>query len=217
MKKIPFNENYFALDSERVFYWAGLLAADGCLVDKIFTFKSGTSTHIQEIQLSINDKEIILAFCQDINCIGRKLSEVHYDGLNGRTTNYRLGLKSHTMFDDLLRFGLTPAKSKTLQMPTWLENHHLINHFIRGYFDGDGSIYCSRNSKYIEFRGTIPFLSAVNSVIKNNINIHTNSQIHTYNNCGSLKYSGNNLVPSIGLFMYKNATIWLDRKRQKFI
>ncbi len=41
MKKIAFNENYFKSENERSFYWAGLLAADGCLMDRIQIFKSG--------------------------------------------------------------------------------------------------------------------------------------------------------------------------------
>lgn len=33
-EKIPFNESFFSKDNELSFYWAGMLAADGCLIDR---------------------------------------------------------------------------------------------------------------------------------------------------------------------------------------
>ncbi|MEL3972227.1 LAGLIDADG family homing endonuclease [Rossellomorea oryzaecorticis] len=39
--------------------------------------------------------------------------------------------------------GIQPNKSLSIQLPTIPDSY--LNHFIRGYFDGDGSIYKSRN------------------------------------------------------------------------
>ena len=43
------------------------------------------------------------------------------------------------MCDDLLELGLHPNKSLTIQFPTVPD--HLVRHFIRGCWDGDGSVY----------------------------------------------------------------------------
>lgn len=44
------------------------------------------------------------------------------------------------MFGDLSKHGCVPNKSLILKFPTTLPNE-LVNDFIRGYFDGDGSVY----------------------------------------------------------------------------
>jgi len=56
---------------------------------------------------------------------------------------YRLQIGSKEMFEDLLRLGMTPAKSKTLQFPE-VPNRYLKD-FVRGYFDGDGCIYFKKH------------------------------------------------------------------------
>lgn len=42
------------------------------------------------------------------------------------------------MYNDLCNHGCVDRKSKIIRMPNIPEN--LIRHFIRGYFDGDGSV-----------------------------------------------------------------------------
>ena len=127
MRKIPFNEKFFDQHNEKVFYWAGLLAADGCVQKK----------------------------------------------------------------------------------------HPLVNHFIRGYFDGDGSVYIQNDTKYIEFRGTVPFLKSINRIVKSNLERKTRAAVHIHSGCGSLKYCGNKLAVQVANFMYEGATIFLHRKHYK--
>jgi len=43
------------------------------------------------------------------------------------------------MYEDLLKLGLTPRKSLTIEFPKNVPNQYL-SHFIRGYFDGDGCV-----------------------------------------------------------------------------
>lgn len=219
MKKIPFNENYFDLDNEKSFYWAGLLAADGSLIDRVCTFKNGSKSHIKEVNLWSIEKVLIEGLYRDLGCVGRKIGEHHYQTLRGPSCVYGLSLKSHIMFDSLSRFGLFPRKSQTLQMPAWLEQHPLVSHFVRGYFDGGASVYFQtvKNvaNKYIEFRGTTDFLESINRVIKTNIDQQTRAEVHIHSGTGSLKYSGNILVMKVADFMYKDSTIFLERKYNK--
>lgn len=51
---------------------------------------------------------------------------------------YRLQIGSKEIFNDLLKLGLTPAKSKTIDLPKIPDTY--FPHFVRGYFDGDGSV-----------------------------------------------------------------------------
>lgn len=217
MKKIPFNENFFTEDNDRSFYWAGLLAADGCIRNKISKFKSGSQSKVKEVSIGLIDKELIEQFLIDINGVGRKISENHYKTLKGTSTSYILRFNSAPLYDSLLRFGITEVKSKTLKMPEWLKTHSLINHFIRGYFDGDGSVFYQHNTKYIEFRGTVSFLESINEIIKSNICKQTKAQVHVHSNCGSLKYCGNILTMEVANFLYKDASVCLKRKYDKLM
>ena len=61
------------------------------------------------------------------------------------------------MFNDLIKQGCVPNKSLILTFPNKYQvPKNLINHFIRGYFDGDGSIYeySKTHAGSISFIGT---------------------------------------------------------------
>lgn len=57
----------------------------------------------------------------------------------------RIQISSKTLTADLLKLGCTPRKSLTLKFPNdgIFKSNDLIRHFIRGYFDGDGSVFIS--------------------------------------------------------------------------
>lgn len=209
MKKIYCDESFFKNDSENTFYWAGFIAADGNLGERNNKAKN------KVVSLSQSDKIVIQNFLNDIKDNGRKISERKYKTLKGENTMYAAQISSEEMFNDLSRFGIVPVKSKILEFPEWLASHSLVNHFIRGYFDGDGSVYIQKNSKYIEFRGTVSFLSTINEIIKSKIMLKTKAEVRVHSNCGSLKYAGNNLVPMVGEYLYNNANLFLPRKKEK--
>lgn len=58
---------------------------------------------------------------------------------------YRLDLNDEEIYEDLLRLGLMPAKSLKLQFPEIPPD--CVRHFIRGCWDGDGSVYLEKNVK----------------------------------------------------------------------
>ncbi len=107
-------------------------------------------------------------------------------------------------------------------MPNWLLEHPLVYHFIRGYFDGDGCVtYCGlgpgRTIKQLSFSilGTKKFLEDCRFILEQNCQLKRN-KINTKGNIFSLSYSGNKIMKKIYNFLYKDATIYLDRKKEKF-
>ena len=53
------------------------------------------------------------------------------------------------MYNDLIKQGCVPRKSLILTFPNTNQvPENLINHFIRGYFDGDGSISYGIRERY---------------------------------------------------------------------
>ena len=78
------------------------------------------------------------------------------------------------MFSDLNKHGCIQNKSLVLQFPTI--SNSLIPHFIRGYFDGDGSVFILNKKNYnktnsiytalgICICGTFEFLTKMNSYL----------------------------------------------------
>ncbi len=53
-------------------------------------------------------------------------------------TAYRLQIGSKGIFNDLLKLGLAPRKSKRIRLPFIPQEY--FSHFVRGYFDGDGNV-----------------------------------------------------------------------------
>lgn len=102
--------------------------ADGYIVK----YKNGQHT----IGLCALDKEVIEKFLKSINCNMPIHERVRPNG----KIAYYVVLTSKTMFHDLESHGCIENKSLVLKFPLTIPDN-LINHFIRGLFDGDGSVY----------------------------------------------------------------------------
>ena len=86
---------------------------------------------------------------------------------------------------------------------------------MRGYFDGDGCITTARHGKDLRFEilGTYEFLTMYEKTM--NMNIKEPKQ--TKSKAFSVKHGGNRQVKKIYDYLYKDATIYLERKRDIFI
>lgn len=65
--------------------------------------------------------------------------------LKGKTI-YKFKIGSHEIYNDLIKYGLYPNKSLTIEFPDVPRKY--LSHFIRGYFDGDGCIYFERRRSH---------------------------------------------------------------------
>lgn len=135
--KYSFDHNFFeTIDTEEKAYWLGFMYADG-----------NVRKHRNQsvIQIKVNDQEIIEKFIKSIN---GDMSVSYYTNQIGKTIS-AIHLTSDKMFDDLIKQGCIPNKSLVLTFPNKHQvPENLINHFIRGYFDGDGSISYGIRERY---------------------------------------------------------------------
>ena len=118
------------------------------------------------------------------------------------------------MGNDLEKLGCVPNKSLILKRPN-IDNS-LVNHFIRGYFDGDGCVSFNReldNSIYSVI-GTKDILSFIkmNSGISNKISIRQAKRNNIYKNFYELFINGRSSKIIFYNYIYNSATIFLDRK-----
>ena len=68
-------------------------------------------------------------------------------------------MRSQKTVNDLKKLGCVEKKSSILTFPTSQQvPNNLIYHFIRGYFDGDGSICITDKNYHISFVGTENFI-----------------------------------------------------------
>jgi hypothetical protein len=220
--KYDVDESFFSKDTEESFYLAGFIAADGCIT----THKS-KEPNVLIICLSKKDEDHlvklknILGFTGPVKETLSKLSK--YNPEWNDTKQVKISIYNKKIIDDLKRFGIGPRKSLTYDFPEWLIDHPLVHHFMRGYFDGDGSFSISKEhrktknhgiktyEKYVfSLRGTLSFLSTFDKIIKRHIVSHTTPKLYT--KIGELKYSGNINVKLISKFLYDDCDISLQRK-----
>lgn len=136
-RKYPCNDFFFKVQSHNMAYILGFIAADGYISKK----ENCISIELQEC-----DKEL-LEDIKRITGVTRPIkSQLRKNG------KYTATLRnwSKEWKDDLRHYGIIPKKTFTLTPPDLLAPEYRID-YIRGYFDGDGSIY-TLNGKNAEGR-----------------------------------------------------------------
>jgi hypothetical protein len=212
-KKKNFNENFFdKIDTEEKAYWLGFIYADGCVSHR-------KTTDVFEIKLSEKDKihlEKLKLALDSEHSIGTYISSCGYN-IGKKYCSFSI-VNQH-LVDSLVEKGVLYCKTHILKFPDETQvPQNLINHFIRGYFDGDGSIYCleENGAGGMSFVGTKNMLEGILSEFKHVI--PTTTQIYKYKNKDvyDLKIGGSNYLKQCYEFLYNNATVFLERKKNKF-
>lgn len=198
------------MNSEEQFYWLGFMYADGNI--------SHEGNRI-EMRLSIKDKEHLEKFRKFLN-----LTTEIRTGICKGNGFCHLSVRNKHMWNTLNKLGCTPRKSLILQFPSLslFKRKENILHFIRGYVDGDGCLTTYLNHAKTSIRtelnlvGTESFLRSVNKLF-NNVGYIKNKSSENCNNKAYNLYFSN--VPSrkIVRYLYENATIYLNRKYEKFL
>ena len=201
--RTKFNENIFdTIDTEEKAYWLGFIFADGYISSSNYTF---------EMSLNIKDIDHLRKFntFMQHEKDNVKIGKTSYKGIY----RCRWSITNKHLWNTLNNYGCTPRKSLTLQFPSKeiFSNDDLIHHFIRGYWDGDGSILLNKKDKLVcSVLGTESFL---NSIIK-----YTNIERNIHNTSSkalSLFYS-HSFAIELCKYLYKEATIFLNRKYNRY-
>lgn len=182
-------------------YWGGFLAADGCVDDK-------------------GRVRLMLKF-DDINHLKKFKSFVGstHKVCSNTTTYNRCSFEftSKVMCEDLYSmFKLTPRKTKTLEFPPNIPKRYMKD-FIRGYFDGDGSLcesFSNKNSRttsiYASFcSGSIDFMTYLVTYLGSELGV--TYHVQSFPNKQAVKFNTNQ-AKILCEWMYEDATVYLDRK-----
>ena len=202
------NVDYFKnIDSEDKAYWLGFLYADGCVTQN----KKCLIVNLAPIDVGHLEKFI--------NCIQSNHVIRYKDG----NRYVSLLICNKQFVSNLIDKGCVPAKSLILKFPSKdIIPAHLIKHFIRGYFDGDGCfsaimrkplnkpnpILCAE----IKFLGTYDMMKHISQELPSG-----NAEIASDGKIYKIRYHKKEILQSILSYMYDDSTIYLDRKYQKYL
>ena len=140
--KYQVNSSFFEKWTPEMAYILGYIFADGSLEDA--SYLRG-----KYLRITSKDEEILLKIKKILNS-SHKLQLRKPIKINFKKSTYfskvlyLLRIGDHKIFDDLINLGVTTRKSLTLKFP---EIPTLFfPHFVRGYFDGDGSVFLTKNN-----------------------------------------------------------------------
>ena len=219
-KKINYNCNHyiFSTDTENSFYLAGFIAADGCIMSKgkgkvlSIDLSSKDNAHLEKIRNALEAENPIHNYEVKNSKQNPKWNDIIKSSLR---------ISSSQIYSDLQRFNITERKTHTLTLPDWMKDHPLRHHFIRGYIDGDGSFFHNLGKKrsvkqvFFSVRGTTAFLTSLRSILEADLNLEERTKdIRINNGIGVLEYGGNRVCKALAEYLYRDATIYLDRKRE---
>ena len=215
-KKIKvFNESVFdKIDTEEKAYWLGFLYADGSMNRKRYTL---------EVSLAEKDRDHLIKLC-DFLGLDRKYIKAKKVKLGDKIFEAnRLEVFSKRNFENLERLGCPPRKSLTLLFPDSSKvPAHLLVHFMRGYFDGDGTISYTpgkaRSQAKFLLLGTKEFLIEYENVLHKRSKVNfSRTTPRQKTNAFQITHGGNLQAEKLYRFLYSKATIYLQRKHDKFI
>ena len=194
--------NFEIIDTEEKAYWLGFLYADGSV---------GSTDNRIELGLAEKDLNHIEKFKEFIG-VPNKIS------YRPQTKSYRYIFKSIPCKEDLIKQGCMPKKSLILKFPTEQQvPNYLIKHFIRGSSDGDGSFSHTSSCFQVGIIGTEDFIKGFLNIIEIQNKNNKIFTVHREDGAKRYVFSGLNDVTNFLNWIYKDATIYLDRKYNHYL
>ena len=211
--KYTLNERYFEnIDTEEKAYILGLIASDGCVTDTNY------------FAIASTDYDILQIIKKELEYTGEIYVPQREDSDNWNIA-YRINFSSKLLCESLKQYGIYPNKSLTYKdMPNM--NSDLMRHYIRGYFDGDGSLWkstCTSNYKYHYDRWTLSIIATENKCynLQQYFKDTINEKGHISNSktleMKYIKFDSRRALTKIYNLLYTNATCYMNRKHDKWL
>lgn len=205
-QKYELDETFFdCIDTEEKAYILGFIFADGNI--------TCDSHYRLRITLKIDDLELLEKIKDCIKFSG-SIHTRELKSLKRNTSGYEiceLSISNKHLIQSLIKLGAVPNKTFVIKYPNIPDN--LDRHFIRGFFDGDGSIYERRDRK----NGVCAEVSCASKqficVLKSKVESSINTPVKLYSKktVEVLKLSQNKARLFLD-YMYKDSSLYLDRK-----
>jgi hypothetical protein len=215
-RKYQLDETYFdTINTEEKAYFLGFLFADGCNI-----------LHRNRISIGLNEKDYgLLKQLNDLlfseNCIKteHRISTHYIKGKRCKSTGRSICLyiNSKRISSKLNEIGMIPRKSSVVKFPSCIPPE-LLCHFVRGYFDGDGSLikYNSKRGYTIKIASSRTFCLKLKDIVAKHTGINgiVCDESNAYN-CFVIGGIYNSKV--FCDWMYSSATIKMERKFNRYL
>lgn len=197
------DKTYFTkIDSEYKAYFLGFLVADGSI---------SKETNRVSFMINSEDSYILQKLKEDIKSSNMVRNYKIFDKRTQKTNNSSVfQFSSKQIKNDLFNLGVSSFKTQTFNFPNIDKEY--FSHFLRGLMDGDG--YISDHS-VVSLISTKEFLQIINKYLfKNTGKI---SIVAEYLNVYRLIIRKSRTTMDFLDYLYKDASIYLDRKYKKYL
>lgn len=190
------------INTEHKAYWLGYIFADGHI---------SKTMHLM-FGCQMTDIDILEKVKEDLNCT--------YPIRLNKDNNPILNICSKHICQTLLNMGFTHTKSYKVdfkKIVSYIPNY-LLCHFVRGMFDGDGSIryynygYAKGYQYHLGYTGLKEVCEFVAEFLKLKTKLARERNTDTY----TLKTANAQMIKYIYSILYKDATIYCQRKYNTF-
>jgi intein-encoded DNA endonuclease-like protein len=218
-RKYKLDEHYMdVIDTPEKAYILGFFYADGSV-----------NTPKQTVAMSLQEEDgYILERIRNCFSSEKPLEYLDYSNKHdfgySYKNQYRLLFFSKYLCKELINKGMLQNKSLILEYPEWMPEE-LHRHFIRGYFDGDGSIVVHKKAGHktqttFSITSTEKFCKSVQNILINELdigggNIYDASCHNGITRC--LSINGNIQTKKIFDWLYSDTDFYLTRKYEKYI
>lgn len=202
------------INTEKKAYILGFLAADGGMF-----WGAGAVCCRLTLKLSEKDHEHVVKLRDIISPSSRvrtyKRPKPKREINKFRSEFYvssEFSIAHNKLSKDLIRHGIVPRKTYILESPKYIPSH-LIRHWVRGYFDGDGSIVVNNDYPRCSILGyglENPVLGFISKEFSKHYPYEPKVRCST-ETISLLLYTGRPAIAFVN-WIYTDATIYLKRK-----
>lgn len=204
-RKYHFIDDYFSDYTEENSYWMGFISADGHV---------GVKRGRIEIKIHSKDIDRLIAF---------------RNALNGDFPIYRYNTRPHVsvvmfsrkMVNDLIEKEIGP-KASALRIPLNIPDT-CARHFIRGCFDGDGSISLvqnvnGRSRPLFQIIGTEHPMKWIQAKLIEQAQVNSHVRLRSGDGCWALRIESWGYLPKLRDYLYNDVAepLYMKRKKEKF-
>lgn len=204
------NHDYFSeINTETKAYLLGLLLADGNVMES----KNNKSKTLQ-ISLKAEDGYLIEILKNEI----QPNKKITISERQNKGSQHKVVFYSDKIVEDLSVYGIVPRKSLIIERLPIVKNEDLQRHVLRGMFDGNGTVYSTKNNKLrVAYYGTNKLCKDFQLYLHNILNLPMNKITdQKKTNVSFFGYGKQSDVQKFFHFLYNDSEIKLKRKYELF-
>lgn len=202
------NTEYFDnIDTEKKAYLLGFITADGSVTYR----KDREYGKVLRLEVQERDECVIDLLISELNSESKK----YYREKNNKRS-VQVNINSSEIVESLSKYGVIPNKTYLMANLYRELGENFERHYLRGLFDGDGSIYFSDGIPHCSFvEGIESVVIDFRDMINKNSNLKNTVKIQENNGVYRAVWNGRKSFCMLR-YLYEGSSIFLPRKKHLF-